>query len=221
MSKVNKIIALLTVCCTMIQYASPTIQVYADVSTEQVMMEDDNIKVLVLREDAEVRVTQEVNKFTGDKVTYTFHKVTGILDTEKNGELSSVNVKQVGEALIPNPFYRAANSSLASPWSYSSSGNRYTMQIVSNGNTISKTVTRTGSNAGYIDGFMYNIDTLRSKEWDLVGAVGWSLGVTIIGALVTGGPGAVAAVGATTKMLSLANEINQIYAQARYNYFRS
>ncbi len=135
----------------------------------QVLSEDDNhnhrtIKVF----------SPEFNQ----DIIYTFHKDTGMLDINKNGQINSYNVKAIGEEILNSRSgvsFRAANSSLFSPLSYSSSGNKYTLTIAHasyGGKAVSKTVTRGDKNAGYIDNFTKDIDNIRSIEVDLLKTAG-------------------------------------------------
>lgn len=178
----------------------------------------------VLSEDDNHRTVQSFSPEFNQNVIYTFHKKTGILDVNKNGQIESYNVKAIGEEILNSRSgvsFRASNSSLFSPWSYSSSGNKYTLTIAHasyGGKPVSKTVTRGDKNAGYIDNFTKDVDNIRSIEGDLLKTAGWELGTTVIGALVSGGIGAIAAVTSVASVVSVAQQLPPVYDRALGNY---
>ncbi|MCC9884984.1 geobacillin-26 family protein [Streptococcus agalactiae] len=178
----------------------------------------------VLSEDDNQRTVKTFSPEFNQDVIYTFHKNTGILDINKNGQISSYNIKAIGEEILNSrsgTTFRAANSSLFSPWSYSSSGNKYTLTIAHasyGGKAVSKTVTRGDKNAGYIDNFTKDIDNIRSIEVDLLKTAGWELGATVIGALVSGGIGALGAVTSVASVVGVAQQLPPVYDRALGNY---
>ena len=179
----------------------------------QVLSEDDNHRTIKV-------FSPEFNQ----DIIYTFHKDTGMLDINKNGQINSYNVKAIGEEILNSRLgasFRAANSSLFSPWSYSSSGNKYTLTIahVSYGaKAVSKTVTRSDKNAGYIDNFTKDVDNIRSIEVDLLKTAGWELGATVIGAIASGGIGALGAITSVASVVSVAQQLPPVYDRALENY---
>ncbi|MEQ9763627.1 hypothetical protein ABPS01_02980 [Streptococcus sp. ZJ151] len=178
----------------------------------------------VLSEDDNHRTVKAFSPEFNQDIIYTFHKNTGILDVNKNGQIDSYNVKAIGEEILNSRSgvsFRATNSSLFSPWSYSSSGNKYTLTIAHasyGGKAVSKTVTRGDKNAGYIDNFTKDIDNIRSIEVDLLKTAGWELGATVIGALVSGGIGALGAVTSVASVVSVAQQLPPVYDRALGNY---
>ncbi|MER0122757.1 hypothetical protein ABPH35_08330 [Streptococcus sp. ZJ93] len=192
-----------------------TVRVYAD----ELSLTDD---VQVLSENSEYRKVRNFSPELNQYVVYTFYKHTGFMDIERNGEIETYNLKEIGERELSSTIgFRAANSSMFSPWSYSSSGNRYTLRIAHasyGGVPVSKTVTRSGYNAGYIDNFTRDIDNIRSVEIDLLNTAGWELAITIIGALMTGGFGAIGAITSVATVVGIAEQLPPIYDRALYNY---
>lgn len=178
----------------------------------------------VLEDNDEIRKVEEFSVKENQYITYTYHKKTGFLDIEKNGRTESHDVVSIGlEQLSAHNIggFRASNSSMFSAWSYSSSGNRYTLRInhISYGaNPVSKTVTRSGRNSGYIDAFMANIDDLRNAEMGVLGAAGWQVASAVIGAAITGGIGAVTAISGVAAVVQAAKALPPIYDRALYNY---
>ncbi|QHO94519.1 hypothetical protein [Streptococcus agalactiae] len=51
----------------------------------------------VLSEDDNQRTVKTFSPEFNQEVIYTFHKNTGILDINKNGQISSYNIKAIGE----------------------------------------------------------------------------------------------------------------------------
>lgn len=178
----------------------------------------------VLADDNEIRSVKLLSETTGNDVIYTYHKDTGFLDIVEGGKVKSYDVATIGEQQLEShrlSTFRSSNSSLFSPWSYSSNGSRYTLRIahVSYGaGTVSKTAIRSGRNSGYIDGFVSNIGEIRDAEWGVIKAAGWELAGAVIGAIVTGGVGAVTAVTGVWAVYQAASALPPIYDRALYNY---
>lgn len=183
-----------------------------------------NSQTEVISEDNVHRTIRTFSPEFNEYVTYTYHKDTKILDIDRGGNISSYDIYAIGTEVLTANVFRAANSSMFSPWSYSSSGNRYTLKIahISYGaRPVSKTVTRNRNNAGYIDNFMRDVDNIRNVENELLFAAGWELGATIIGALASGGVGAIGAITSISSVIGIANQLPPIYDRALYNYNRA
>lgn len=183
-----------------------------------------NLQTEVISEDNVHKTIRTFSPEFNEYVIYTYHKDTKILDINRGGVSSSYDIYAIGAEALSANVLRAANSSMFSPWSYSSSGNRYTLKVSHisyGGNPVSKTVTRTSSNAGYIDNFMRDVDYIRNVEMDLLKTAGWELGVTVIGALISGGVGAIGAITSIASVVSIANQLPPIYDRALYNYKRA
>ena len=108
-----------------------------------------------------------------------------------------------------------------SPWEYSSSGTKYTLTAVIDGNTVSKTVNRNTSNGPSIDSFCNAVEDIRDVEGDLMLELGADLVGPLIIAALTGGVGLVAlltAIGASASALSSGQRLNTLYARAEKAY---
>ncbi|MGT2744178.1 geobacillin-26 family protein [Streptococcus phocae subsp. phocae] len=178
----------------------------------------------VISEDSEHRTIRTFSPEFNEYVTYTYHKNTKTLDIDRGGEVSSYDIYAIGMKELNARMLRSANSSLFSPWSYYSSGNRYTLKIAHvsyGGNPVSKTVTKNGKNAGYIYNFMRDVDNIRNVEIDLIKTAGWEIGATVIGALISGGVGAIGAITSAASIANVANQLPPIYDRALYNYKRA
>lgn len=77
---------------------------------------------------------------------------------------------------------------------------------------------RSDKNAGYIDNFTKDVDNIRSIEVDLLKTAGWELGATVIGALVSGGIGALGAITSVASVVGVAQQLPPVYDRALENY---
>lgn len=135
--------------------------------------------------------------------------------------IKDIDGQEFTEVFRTNNLLLRDNSSMFSPWKYSSSGNKYTLTAVIDGTTVSKTVVQTANNKGYIESFCNAVDDIREAEKALVAEIGVDLVGSLILTALTGGiglPALLAAIGASAGALSTGEKINSLYARAEKAY---
>lgn len=98
-------------------------------------------------------------------------------------------------------------------YDYQSASRNY-LKISSQGKKYVKRVARTARNTVALDAFKDTIDDIRSKEWSIV----TSVGMTALGALVSGGIGSFALLTSSASLIGIGNSIIKLTERAQ-RYF--
>lgn len=184
--------------------------------TDTILYSDGNI-ILTLKEDSSVqKIVEEFNLVDGTHKSFILNKVNQsiTISSDKGDahyskqELLAVGNSELGYGL------RAANFAGAGSIGYNYNRGNYYLKITTGGTAREKNVRRNSRNAGYLDAFKHTVDDIKGKEWSIVG----TLGVTAIGALVTGGIGAFSLLTTSSALIGIGNQIIKLTSRAQ-GYF--
>lgn len=223
MNKIKKLIATLTACTLLGHYVAPTIVVVADeietAQTGDVIIFSNDLTLLKLKEDSETqKVIEETDKSTGTIKLLTLNKINQsitITSEEDTVTYSQKDLETIGYSELGHGSrFRSSNFAGFGSIGYNYSGGNHYLKITNSGVIHEKNVRRSSSNAGYLDAFRDTVNDIKSTEWSIVG----SLGITALGALLSGGIGALSLLTSSGSLIATGNRIIELTNRAQ-GYF--
>ena len=222
MNKFSKLFVSVSVGVLLGQAVLPTTIVIAEtINTsvkDKVIYSDDSV-VLRLKEDSSVqKIVEEVSKIDGTIRLLTLNKNDQkVTISSSEGEVSytSQELTDIGNRELGRGYgFRSANYAGFGSIGYNYTWGNYYLKITSNGSVREKNVKRKYSNAGYLDAFKDAVDDIKGAEWGIVG----SLGFTALGALLTGGIGALSLLTSSSALIAAGKRIIDLTDRA-HGYF--
>lgn len=202
--------------------ALPSLHVHANElsSNEAIIYQELGVKINILTDDSEKRIVEEIETSTGEITIYTFNKLDNSLTIETNSGATVFSeqdlISVANNEFYTGTFFRA--SGYAGFWSigYEDGHGSYFAKITSKGRVYTKRKNRRQVNIGYYNAFKSKVDTIRSLEHQFA----LKAGTAALGAILTGGVGALTALGLSASAVQTGQAILNNTSQAQAYYWK-